>query len=59
MKKFEETGVVTNIERPMHHRFAHYAENIAIVDESVAEDPNVSTLRNYDSFSAHYGVFCI
>ena len=36
VKKFEETGVVTNIERPQHHRFASSAENIAIVCESVA-----------------------
>ena len=28
VKKFEETGVVTNIERPKHHRFARSAENI-------------------------------
>ena len=31
VKKFEETGLVTNIERPVHHRFARSAENIAIV----------------------------
>ena len=41
-KKFEETGVATNTERPVHHRFARSTENIAIVNESVAEDPNVS-----------------
>ena len=29
-KKFEKTGVVTNIERPVHHRFACSAENITI-----------------------------
>ena len=43
MKKFEETGVVTNIESPMHHCFARSAENIAaVVSENVAEDPNLS-----------------
>ena len=42
MKKFEETGMVTNIKRPVHHRFF---ENTAIVSESVAEDPNVSIPR--------------
>ena len=42
MKKFEETGVVANIERPLHNRFA---ENIATVSESVAEDPDVSISR--------------
>ena len=31
VQKFEETGVITNIERIMHHRFAGFAENIAIV----------------------------
>ena len=31
VKIFEETGVVTNIVRPMHHRFPRSAENIAIV----------------------------
>ena len=44
-KKFEDTGVVTNIERPVHHRFAYFAENIVIVSESVAEDLNVSIPR--------------
>ena len=34
--------MVINIERPVHQRFGRYAENIAIVSESVAEDPNVS-----------------
>ena len=42
VRKFKETGMVTTIERPMHHRFARSAENIAIVGESVAEDLNVS-----------------
>ena len=42
VKKFIETGMVTNIERPLHHRFARSAENIAIVSESFAKDPNVS-----------------
>ena len=51
VKKFEETEVVTNIEAPMHHRFARFAENIAIVIESV--------LRNYDYLTAHSGVYCI
>ena len=42
VKKFDETGVVTNIKRLMYHRFARLAENIGIVSESVAEDPHVS-----------------
>ena len=29
----------------MHHRFAHSAENIAIVSETVVKDPNVSIPR--------------
>ena len=40
VKKFEETGVVTNIERSVHHRFACSAQNIAIVSENVVEDTN-------------------
>ena len=62
MKKFKETGVITNIERPVHHRFARSAENIAIVSESVAEDPNASIPRRSQELGlsyAHYGVFCI
>ena len=34
--------MVTNIEKPVHDRFARSAENITIASESVAEDPNVS-----------------
>ena len=37
VKKFEESEVVTNIERTVYHRFARSAENIAIVSESVAD----------------------
>ena len=44
VKKLEETEVVTNIERPVHHHFARSAANIAIVSESVVKDPNVSLL---------------
>ena len=40
-----ETGVVTNIERPVHRRFLRSAENIAIVSESVAEDSKVTIPR--------------
>ena len=36
MKKFEQTGGVTNIKRPVHHRFA---------SEGIAEDANVSIHR--------------
>ena len=45
VKKFEETGVVKNIEWPKHRCFARSAENIAIVSESVAEGSNVSIPR--------------
>ena len=34
--------MVANIERPVHQCFARSAENIAIVNENVVEDPNVS-----------------
>ena len=62
MKKFEETGVVTNIDGPAHHRLAGSAENIAVVGESVAKHPNVSIPRRSQELkwlTAHYGVFCI
>ena len=39
------TGVVTNIERTVHHRLARSAENISILNESIAEDPNLSIRR--------------
>ena len=42
VKKFGEIGVVTIIKRPVYYRVALSAENIAIVSESVAEDPNES-----------------
>ena len=47
VKKFEEIGVVTNIKWPIYYRFARYAENIAIVSESFAEDPNMWIPRLY------------
>ena len=34
--------MVTNIERPVHHRSARCAENIDIVSETVVENTNVS-----------------
>ena len=55
MKKFEETGVVTQIERPVHYRFTRSAENIAIVSESVSEDPNVSIPRRSQKLGLSYG----
>jgi hypothetical protein len=55
VKKFEETGAVTNIVRPVHHRFARSAENIAAVSESVAEDPNVSIPRRSQELGLSYG----
>lgn len=35
VKKFEETGSVTDIVRPVHHRNIRSAENIAAVAQSV------------------------
>ena len=52
---FEETLVATNIERPVHHRFARPDENIAILSESVAEDPNMSTPRRSQELGLSYG----
>ena len=54
VKKFVETGVVTNIERPGHLCFARSAENIAIVSESVAEDSNVSIPRRSQELGLSY-----
>ena len=45
VNKFKATGVVSNIERSIHRRFARCAENIAVVSESVATDSNVSIPR--------------
>ena len=55
VKKFEETGVVINIERLMHHRFARSAEDIAIVSKSVAENPNVTIPRRSQELGLFYG----
>ena len=55
VKKFKETGMVTNIERPVHHRSGRSAENIAIVSKSVAEDPKVSISRCFQEFELSYG----
>ena len=58
VKKFEETGMFINIERPVHYRFARFArsaENIAIVSESVAEEPNVSISRRSQELGQFYG----
>ena len=42
--------MITNIEKH-HHRFAHSSENIAIVSENIAEDPNVSDIDEYGSLN--------
>ena len=55
VKKFKETGVVPNIGRLAHHRFARSAENIAIVSENVAEDPNVLIPRRSQELGLSYG----
>ena len=54
VKKLEETGVVTHIERPVHHRFPRFAENVDIVSESVAEDPNVSISHRSQELGLSY-----
>ena len=60
MQKFEDTGVVTNIEGPVHHRFARSAVNIDIVNESVAEDPNVAIPRRPKELQLSYDtLYCI
>ena len=39
----------------MYHRFAPSAEDIAIVNESIAEDPNVSISRRSEQLRLSYG----
>ena len=39
----------------MHHRFAHFAENIPIISESVKRDPNVSIPRRSWELELSYG----
>ena len=39
VQKFKETGVVTNIEKPVHQRFTRFTENITIVSASVRSTP--------------------
>ena len=55
MKKFEETRVVTNIKRSVHHRLARSAENIAFDSESVAGDPNMSIPHRPQELGLSYG----
>ena len=55
VKKFEETEAITNIVRPVHHRFARSVENIAAVSESVGEDPNVSISCRSQELGLSYG----
>ena len=45
VRKFEQTGSVADIVRPVHHRNVRSAENIAAVAASVEDDPNVSIPR--------------
>ena len=56
VKKFEETGVVTNIKRPVHYRFARSSDNITIVSESVAEEPKMSTPLRSQELGLSYGI---
>jgi len=54
VKKFEKTGSVTDIAKPVHHRNARSAENIAAVSESVADDP-ISIPRRAQHLGLSYG----
>ena len=47
--------LITNIERPAHHRFARSAKNFAIVSESVAEVPNMLIPRRSNELGLSYG----
>ena len=52
--------MVSNIERPVRHRFARSSKNIAIVSESVAEDANVSISCRSQELGLSYGtLLCI
>ena len=55
VKKFEATRVVTNIKRTVRHRFTRSTENIAIVSENVAENPNVSNPCQSHELGLSYG----
>ena len=55
VKKFEDTVVVTNIKRPVHHCFTRSSTNIAILSESVAKDPNVSIPCRSQELELSYG----
>ena len=55
VRKFEETGMVKNIERPVHHSYALSVENVAIVIESVAVESNVSIPRRSQELGLSYG----
>ena len=46
--------MVTNIESPVHHCFTRSVENIAIVRQSVDEDPNVSIPRHSQELGQYY-----
>ena len=39
----------------MHYRFAHFAENIAVESESIAEDPNVLIPSRSEELELSYG----
>lgn len=55
VRKFEETGSVIDIARPVHHRNIRSAENIAVVAQSVEEDPNLSIPRRAQHLGLSYG----
>ena len=55
VKKFEETVVVINIERPAYHCLVRSAENIAVLSESIAEDPNALILLRSQELRLSYG----
>lgn len=55
MKKIEEIGMVTDIGRSVHHRNVRSAENIAVVAQSVEEDPNSSISRRAHRLGLCYG----
>ena len=48
--------MVTNIEKPVHHRFSRSTENIPIVSENVADDSIVSIQHHPQELGLFYAI---
>ena len=56
VNKFVDTVSITNIARHVHHRNIRSAKNIAVVAESVKEDPNMLIPRCAQNLGLPYGL---